>query len=129
MPQNLLYGENFIVEHLNEFKFEISADSFFQTNSIQALNMYEYVRDECNLSGSEIIYDFYCGTGTISIFVAKNAKKVYGFEIVESAIKDAKKNALKNKGVVVKTGVFGKKMQIDLKGDGPVTLILDSLQA
>ena len=97
MPQNLLYGENFIVEYLNEFEFEISADSFFQTNSIQALNMYEYVRDECNLSGSEIIYDFYCGTGTISIFVAKNAKKVYGFEIVESAIKDAKKNALKNK--------------------------------
>ena len=97
MPQNLLYGENFIVEHLNEFEFEISADSFFQTNSIQALNMYEYIRNECNLSGSEIVYDFYCGTGTISIFVAKNAKKVYGFEIVESAIKDAKKNALKNK--------------------------------
>ena len=97
MPQKLLYGENFIVEYLNEFKFEISADSFFQTNSIQALNMYEYVRNECKLSGSEIVYDFYCGTGTISIFVAKNAKKVYGFEIVASAIKDAKKNALKNK--------------------------------
>ncbi len=97
MPQNLLYGENFIVEYLNEFEFEISADSFFQTNSIQALNMYEYVRDECNLNGSEIVYDFYCGTGTISIFIAKNARKVYGFEIVESAIKDAKKNALKNK--------------------------------
>ena len=97
MPQNLLYGKNFIVEYLNEFEFEISADSFFQTNSIQALNMYEYIRNECNLSGSEIVYDFYCGTGTISIFVAKNAKKVYGFEIVESAIKDAKKNALKNK--------------------------------
>ena len=96
MPQNLLYGENFIVEHLNEFEFEISADSFFQTNSIQALKMYEYVRDECKLSGQEIVYDFYCGTGTISIFVAKNAKKIFGFEIVESAIKDAKKNALKN---------------------------------
>ena len=97
MPQNLLYGENFIVEHLNEFEFEISADSFFQTNSIQALKMYEYVRDECKLIGQQIVYDFYCGTGTISIFIAKNAKKVYGFEIVESAIKDAKKNALKNK--------------------------------
>ena len=97
MPQNLLYGENFIVEYLNDFEFEISADSFFQTNSIQALNMYKYVRDECKLSSSEIVYDFYCGTGTISIFVAKNAKKVYGFEIVDSAIKDAKKNALKNK--------------------------------
>jgi len=97
MPQNLLYGENFIVEYLNEFEFEISADSFFQTNSIQALNMYKHVKEECKLSGSEIVYDFYCGTGTISIFVAKNAKKVFGFEIVKSAIKDAKKNALKNK--------------------------------
>ena len=96
MPQSLLYGENFIIEYLNEFQFEISADSFFQTNSIQALNMYQYIRNECKLTGSEIIYDFYCGTGTISIFIAKNAKKVYGFEIVESAIKDAKKNALKN---------------------------------
>ena len=97
MPQNLLYGENFIIEHLHEFEFEISADSFFQTNSIQALNMYKYVRNECKLSGLETVYDFYCGTGTISIFIAKNAKKVFGFEIVESAIKDAKKNAVKNK--------------------------------
>ncbi len=96
MPQKLLYGKNFIVEYLDEFEFEISADSFFQTNSIQALKMYQYIRKECNLNGSEIVYDFYCGTGTISIFVAKNAKKVYGFEVVESAIEDAKKNALKN---------------------------------
>jgi len=96
MPQNLLYGENFIIENLNEFEFEISPDSFFQTNSIQALKMYQYIKTACNLNGSEIVYDFYCGTGTISIFIAKNAKKVYGFEVVESAIKDAKKNALKN---------------------------------
>ena len=59
--------------------------------------MYEYIKKECNLNGTEIIYDFYCGTGTISIFLAKNSKKVYGFEIVESAINDAKKNALNNK--------------------------------
>ncbi len=96
MPQKLLYGKKFIVEYLDEFEFEISADSFFQTNSIQALKMYQYIRNECNLNGNEIVYDFYCGTGTISIFVAKNAKKVYGFEVVESAIEDAKKNALKN---------------------------------
>ena len=96
MPQKLLYGKKFISEYLNELEFEISADSFFQTNSTQALKMYEYVRNQCNLTGAEIVYDFYCGTGSISIFVAKNAKKVFGFEIVESAIKDAKKNALKN---------------------------------
>ena len=96
MPQKLLYGKKFISEYLNELEFEISADSFFQTNSTQALKMYEYVRNQCNLTGTEIVYDFYCGTGSISIFIAKNAKKVFGFEIVESAIKDAKKNALKN---------------------------------
>ena len=60
---------------------------------MQALNMYEYIEQESNLSGKEIIYDFYCGIGTISIFLAKNAKRVYGFEIIESAIKDAQKNA------------------------------------
>ena len=96
MPQKLLYGKKFISEYLNELEFEISADSFFQTNSTQALKMYEYVKNQCNLTGTEIVYDFYCGTGSISIFIAKNAKKVFGFEIVESAIKDAKKNALKN---------------------------------
>lgn len=96
MPQKLLYGKKFISEYLNELEFEISADSFFQTNSTQALEMYEYVKNQCNLTGTEIVYDFYCGTGSISIFVAKNAKKVFGFEIVESAIEDAKKNALKN---------------------------------
>ncbi len=97
MPQKLLFGEKFIIESLNEFQFEISADSFFQTNSLQALEMYEYVKSECKLTGKEVVYDFYCGTGTIGIFVAKNAKKVFGFEIVESAIEDAKKNALTNK--------------------------------
>ena len=96
MPKKILYGEKFIVENLNEFEFEISADSFFQTNSIQALKMYEHIKSESKLTGDEIIYDFYCGTGTISIFLSKAAKKVYGFEIVESAINDAKKNAKKN---------------------------------
>ena len=96
MPKDLLYGENFIVEKLGVYEFEISADSFFQTNSLQALNLYEYIKDEALLSGQEIIYDFYCGTGTISLFLCKNAQKVFGFEIVESAIIDAKKNAVRN---------------------------------
>ena len=71
MPKKILYGEKFIVENLNEFEFEISADSFFQTNSIQALKMYEHIKSESKLTGHEIIYDFYCGTGTISIFLSK----------------------------------------------------------
>ena len=96
MPKKLLYGKKFITENLGEFKFEISADSFFQTNSMQALQMYEHIKSESKLTGQEIVYDFYCGTGTISIFLSKAAKKIYGFEIVESAIDDAKKNAKKN---------------------------------
>ena len=96
MPKNLLFGENFIIEKLGMYEFEISADSFFQTNSFQALNLYEYIRDEALLSGKETIYDFFCGTGTISLFLSEKAKKVFGFEIVESAIIDAKKNAVRN---------------------------------
>ena len=92
-PKKLLFGNDFIYETLENYKFKISADSFFQTNSTQALEMYQHIKNECKLTGKEIVYDFYCGTGTISIFVAKDAKNVFGFEIVESAIYDAKKNA------------------------------------
>ena len=92
----LLYGQDTISEKLNEFEFKISPDSFFQPNSTQALKMYNHIKNECNLNGQQIIYDFYCGTGTISIFLAKNAKKVYGFEIIEAAIEDAYVNAKKN---------------------------------
>jgi len=95
-PKNILFGNDYIYEILDNYKFKISADSFFQTNSMQALEMYQHIKNECKLTGQEIIYDFYCGTGTISIFVAKHAKDVFGFEIVESAICDAKENAKLN---------------------------------
>ena len=96
MPKELLFGDKYIIEKLGEYEFEISADSFFQTNSIQALNLYEYIKNEVISNEKKIIYDFYCGTGTISLFLSKYAKKVFGFEIVESAIIDAKKNAIRN---------------------------------
>ena len=94
--EHLLYGESIIHEKLDDFTFEISANSFFQTNTVQAERLYQLIRNECNLSGNEIVYDLFCGTGSISIFIAENAKKVYGFELVDSAVKDAERNAKLN---------------------------------
>ena len=94
--EHLLYGESVIHEKLEDYTFEISANSFFQTNTVQAERLYQLIRNECNLSGNEIVYDLFCGTGSISIFIAENAKKVYGFELVESAVKDAERNAKLN---------------------------------
>ena len=88
-----LYGENFIKETINGLTFNISANSFFQPNTKQTEKLYAKIIKEANLTGNEIIYDLYCGTGTIGISMAKYVKLVYGFEINESAIKDAKVNA------------------------------------
>ena len=88
-----MYGENFIQEIINGLTFNISANSFFQTNTKQTENLYSMILDESNLTGNEVVYDLYCGTGTIGISMAKYVKQVYGFEINESAVKDAIENA------------------------------------
>jgi len=82
-------GNDCIYEELEGLKFKIGSKSFFQTNSKQALKLYQQTRDFANLSGNEIVYDLYTGTGTIANFVARNAKKVIGIESVPEAIKDA----------------------------------------
>ena len=74
----------------------ISPKSFFQTNTRQAEKLYRVTRDYAELSGNQTVYDLYCGTGSIGIFVSKQAKKVVGVELVEDAIVDAKKNAALN---------------------------------
>ncbi len=71
----------------------MSANSFFQTNTLQAENLYKTVMEFAELNGDEIIYDLYSGAGTISIYVSDKAEKIYGFESVKSALKDAEKNA------------------------------------
>lgn len=91
------YGNDFILEQMNHLKFKVSAKSFYQTNSLQAQRLYEVVRDFANLTGNEVVYDLYTGTGTIAQFVASKAKKVVGIEAVAEAIEDAKANALMNK--------------------------------
>jgi 23S rRNA (uracil1939-C5)-methyltransferase len=77
-------------------QFKISAKSFYQTNSAQAYELYKITRDFAGLTGEELVYDLYTGTGTIAQFVANKAKKVVGIESIPVAIEDAKTNALGN---------------------------------
>lgn len=90
------FGQDFIYEEMEGLKFKINAKSFYQTNSEQAYELYKITRDFANLSGDELVYDLYTGTGTIAQFVAKKAKHVVGIEAVPEAIEDAKANAKLN---------------------------------
>jgi len=91
------HGQPYIVEEMEGLQFKINAKSFYQTNSEQAYNLYKITRDFAGLTGKELVYDLYTGTGTIAQFVAKNAKKVVGVEAVPEAIEAAKENAQHNK--------------------------------
>ncbi|SFS32190.1 23S rRNA (uracil(1939)-C(5))-methyltransferase RlmD [Lutibacter maritimus] len=93
--QNILLfkGRDHIFEEMEGLKFKIGPKSFYQTNSKQAYELYKITRNFAGLTGNEVVYDFYTGTGTIAQFVAKNAKKVIGVESVPEAIEDAKLNA------------------------------------
>jgi len=89
----LLYGKEFINEKIGDYTFKISANSFFQTNSYQVKTLYDYIIKTSDFKKSDVVYDLYCGTGTIGIYIAESVKQVYGIEIVEDAIEDAKINA------------------------------------
>ncbi len=90
-------GRDHIIEEMEGLQFSINAKSFYQTNSDQAYELYKITRDFAGLTGNEIVYDLYTGTGTIAQFIAKKAKKVIGVEAVPEAIADAKENAIRNK--------------------------------
>lgn len=92
----LFYGRNHIFEEMEGLKFKIGPKSFYQTNSEQAYELYKVAREFAGLTGNEIVYDLYTGTGTIANFIAKMAKKVVGLEYIPEAIEDAKENALLN---------------------------------
>jgi 23S rRNA (uracil1939-C5)-methyltransferase len=89
-------GKGFIIEKLEDFKFKISPKSFFQTNTLQGEKLYQVAREFAELNGGQTVYDLYCGTGSIGIFVSKHANKIIGVEVVAEAIEDAKENALLN---------------------------------
>ncbi|MES2543428.1 MAG: 23S rRNA (uracil(1939)-C(5))-methyltransferase RlmD [Bacteroidota bacterium] len=92
----LFKGRDYILEEMEGLKFSINAKSFYQTNSDQAYELYKITRDFAGLTGNEVVYDLYTGTGTIAQFVSKKAKKVIGVEAVPEAIADAKENAKRN---------------------------------
>lgn len=94
--EKVFYGSGFIYDYIGNYKFRISANSFFQTNTFQAEHLYDTALKYAELTGEEIVYDLYSGAGTISIYISGKAKKVFAFETVESAIADAHENALLN---------------------------------
>lgn len=90
------FGKGFIMEQLEDLQFKISPKSFFQTNTKQAEKLYAITREFAELNGNQLVYDLYCGTGSIGLFVSKLAKKLIGVEMVADAIEDAKENAAIN---------------------------------
>ena len=92
----VLWGKDKIIDYIGDFKFAITPLSFFQVNPIQTEVLYNKALEYADLKGNEVVFDAYCGTGTISLFLSQKAKKVYGVEIVEEAIKSAKLNAKEN---------------------------------
>ena len=91
-----LFGDGYITDILGEYKFKISPMSFYQINPIQAEKLYNLGVESANITKNDVVFDLYCGIGTISLFMSKFAKKVYGVEIVEEAIVAAKENAKMN---------------------------------
>lgn len=90
---HVLWGEEYIYDYIGDVKFAISAKSFYQVNPEQTKVLYDKALEYADLTGEETVIDAYCGIGTISLFLAQKAKKVYGVEIVPEAIEDAKRNA------------------------------------
>ena len=86
-------GNDYIYEEMEGLKFKVGPKSFYQTNTDQAYNLYKVARDFAQLTGNELVYDLYTGTGTIANFVSKQARKVIGIEYVPEAIEDAKVNS------------------------------------
>lgn len=92
----VLYGKGYITDYIGDVAFRISPLSFYQVNPLQTKKLYEIALDYADLSGNETVWDLYCGIGTISLFLARKAGKVYGVEIIPQAIENARENAVIN---------------------------------
>src|SRR5690606_15379313 len=92
----VLYGNSYIHDYIGDVQFAISSKSFYQVNPTQTKVLYDMVARFANLKGNEVIIDAYCGIGTIGLYLAKQAKAIYGVEIVREAVEDAKYNARLN---------------------------------
>ncbi|HRN72182.1 MAG TPA: 23S rRNA (uracil(1939)-C(5))-methyltransferase RlmD [Ginsengibacter sp.] len=96
LEPEIAYGPGVIYEQLGALQFKISPQSFFQTNSFQARKLYDVVKNFARLQGTETVYDLYCGTGSIGLYLADNARQIIGVETIPNAIKDAEENASLN---------------------------------
>ena len=96
LPIHVFKGEDYIIEEMEGLKFKVGPKSFYQTNSRQAYNLYKVAREFAGLTGDELVYDLYTGTGTIANFVSRKARQVIGIEYVPEAIEDAKVNSAIN---------------------------------
>ncbi|HVS97427.1 MAG TPA: 23S rRNA (uracil(1939)-C(5))-methyltransferase RlmD [Puia sp.] len=96
LDPRVVHGKGYVTERLGDFRFKIGPQSFFQTNTRQGEQLYNVTRDYAELTGKETVYDLYCGTGSIGIFVSRLAAKVVGVEVIEAAVDDARENAALN---------------------------------
>jgi 23S rRNA (uracil1939-C5)-methyltransferase len=90
------YGPPYMIEVLGDYKFKVRPKSFFQTNSLQAKNLYDIIKDFADLNKEDIVYDMYSGVGSIGLYLSGECKKVVGIEIIDTAVEDAKENAKLN---------------------------------
>lgn len=112
----ILYkGDDYLVEEMNGLKFRIGPKSFYQTNTRQALELYRIVKDFAGLSGKELVYDLYTGTGTIANFIAGSSKEIIGIEYIDEAVNDAKINSEINN--ITNTSFFAGDMKDILSND------------
>ncbi len=125
----IIHGPGYLIDKIGPYRFRVSANSFFQTNTHGARKLYDVVDEFCDLKGGEVVLDLYSGTGTIPIYLAKKCKKVIGIEIVASAVSDAQKNCeLNNIGNA--TFFLGDiKDNLPLIKDKPDIVILDPPRA
>ncbi|MDR3235527.1 MAG: 23S rRNA (uracil(1939)-C(5))-methyltransferase RlmD [Prevotellaceae bacterium] len=130
---HLYAGRGYMEETLEDLVFKISPKSFFQTNTRQALRLYQVVRDFAGLTGVETVYDLYTGTGSIALFLARQAAQVIGIEMVDDAIADAEENARRNR--ITNTRFYAGDMRSVLKPDffaangKPDVIVLDPPRA
>jgi 23S rRNA (uracil1939-C5)-methyltransferase len=96
LSPKVLHGKGYVIEKLENFSFKIGPKSFFQTNTRQGERLYQVTREFAELTGRETVYDLYCGTGSIGIFVSRQAARIVGVEVIAEAIGDARENAALN---------------------------------
>lgn len=96
LEPRIVHGKGYVIEKLEDFQFKVGPKSFFQTNTRQGERLYQVTRDFAELTGKETVYDLYCGTGSIGIFVSRLAARIIGVEVIPEAIDDARENAALN---------------------------------